>query len=146
MNKISPFHIVMLLVTLGFIKYSHAENETGLRVVRGVITNYSKFDPKAGVGNPVIQSGNGFKLRGNSDSDRKMQITFDQPFNDIPAITVTSNIFGDCYREGDGIFNQSCMIWNDDTPNKGDLRKNFWVRCESYKSMATQISFIAIGK
>lgn len=141
--------LIIILSLCGTIQNCKCGDETGLRVIRGVITNWSKFDKRASVLNPFIQSGKGFSVKGNNNNrDRKMLITFDKPFKDNPAITVTPNIRGDAYGQGSGSWNQTCQIWQEG--NIGDLKKSFWVRCDAntkhQPSMATQIGFIAIGK
>jgi hypothetical protein len=150
MKKIRSLNIIIALTTtLGFITHCNAADETGLRVVRGNVTNYSYFKEGASPANPVIISGGGFSLNGGIDSDRKIKITFKEPFKDNPTITATSNVFGDSYGDGYGTYAPMCFIWNqDDNKINGNYKNNFWVRCKAENSgtMATQISFIAIGK
>lgn len=149
MKKIRSLNIIIALTTtLGFTISCTAADETGLRVVRGNVTNYSKFANGASPANPVIISGGGFSLNGSNDSHRRIKITFKEPFKDNPTITATSNVFGDSYGNGHGAYAGTCFIWNDDDNVKGNYKNNFWVRCkaENYGNMATQISFIAIGK
>jgi len=149
MKKIRSLNIIIALTTtLGFITHCNAENETGLRVVRGNVTNYSYFKEGAGPEKPIIVSGKGFSVKGSSGKDRKMQITFEEPFKDNPAITVTSNAYGDAYGKGSQPWCQLCVVWNDDNKINGNYKKNFWVSCKSdvAGNMLTQISFIAIGK
>jgi len=152
MKKIRSLNMIIILAaTLGFITHCNAENETGLRVVRGTIANYAHFANGAGPASPVIVSGGGFTVSGGNDRDRRINITFKEPFKDNPAITVTSNIYGDSYGKGRGAWAQMCYIWNDHNgpgPINGNYKNNFAVRCKSdvHGDMATQISFIAIGK
>ena len=138
--------VIILTITL-FTSISAYEE--GLKAVRGVITNFNYYKEGASPTNPLIVSGEGFTLKGGTEPDRKMQVIFDTPFTEIPAITVTSNMYGDLYGKGTSYYKQCCYVWNDDGKCNGDYKNNFWVRCGVDGlpgSMATQINFIAIGK
>jgi len=149
MKKIRSLNMIIILAaSLGFTISCTAADETGLRVVRGTVTNAAYFANGASPTGPLIVSGSGFTVTGGKDTDRRINITFEEPFKDNPAITVTSNVYGDSYGKGYGHFSQMCYIWNDNGPINGNYKNNFSVRCRADigGEMATQISFIAIGK